>query len=87
MGLHGLETLHHRLVILHAMLNVDGDAVEAALRHHLGGKARWDREPGIDRRFALGPDLFDFIRHGSRFPVLAALVDGGSALVDLRGLG
>jgi len=38
MRLHRLETLHHRLVILHAMLHVDGDAVEPALRDHFGGK-------------------------------------------------
>src|ERR1700722_180312 len=38
MAVHGLETLHHREIILHAMLHVDGNAVEAALRNHLGRK-------------------------------------------------
>jgi hypothetical protein len=36
---HRLKALHHRLVVLHAVLHVDGDAVETALRHHLGREA------------------------------------------------
>src|SRR5258705_1711025 len=38
MAVHRLEALHHRLVVLHAVLHVDSDAVEPALRNHLGRK-------------------------------------------------
>src|SRR5205085_7203274 len=67
MAVHCLETLHHRLIILHAMLHVDGDAVEAALRDHLGGKARGDSQPSVDDRFTRGPDFLDVVSHWSRF--------------------
>src|SRR6185437_13346323 len=39
MAVHGLKALHHRLVILHAVLHVHGHAVEAALRDDLGGES------------------------------------------------
>ena len=53
MRLHRLETVHHGLVVLHAVLHVDGDAVEAALRDDLGGKTRRDRQPGVDHGLAI----------------------------------
>src|ERR1700682_2586242 len=61
MTVHRLKALHHRLVILHAVLHVDGDAVEAALRDHLGGKSRRDRKPGVHHRLARSPYFFDVV--------------------------
>src|SRR3984893_10731579 len=45
MLVHCLEAADHRMVVLHAMLHVDGYAVPAALRHGLGPEAAGDREP------------------------------------------
>src|SRR5882724_10910034 len=67
MAVHRLEALHHRLVILHAVLHVDSDAVEPALRHHFRRKSRWDRKPGVHHGLARGPYFLDVICHWSRF--------------------
>src|SRR3984957_8837289 len=69
-AVHRLEALHHRLIVLHAMLHVDGDAVEAALRDHLGGKPGWNRKPGVHHGLARGPNLLHVVCHWSRFPLL-----------------
>jgi hypothetical protein len=61
--LHRLKALHHRQVVLDAVLQIDGDAVKAALRHHLGREARRDRQPAVDDGFALIPDGLDLVRH------------------------
>src|SRR5580692_2337633 len=61
MAVHGLKALHHRLVVLHAVLDVDGDAVEPALRDHLGGKAARYREPGVHHHLAGGPYCLDVV--------------------------
>src|SRR5258708_9353062 len=63
MAVHRLKALHHRLIILHAVLHVDGDAVEPALRDHLGGKPRRDRKPSVHHRLARSPYLLDLVRH------------------------
>ena len=63
MRLHRLEAGDHRLIVLHAVLDIDGDAVEPALRHHLGREPRRNRQPAIDHDFAVGPELFDFVCH------------------------
>src|SRR5712671_1159844 len=54
MAVHRLKTLYHREIVLHAVLHVDSDAVKTALRDHLGGKPRWDRQPGVHHRLARG---------------------------------
>src|SRR5258708_5454467 len=61
MGVHRLKALHHRQVILHAVLHVDGDAVEPALRDLLGRKTRWNRESGVHHGLARSPDFLDVI--------------------------
>ncbi len=72
MAVHGLKALHHGEVILHAVLHVDGDAIEAALRDHLGRKARRNREPGVHDRLARSPDLLHVVRHLVFLPVVLA---------------
>src|SRR5258708_10804290 len=67
MPVHRLEALHHRMVVLHAVLHVDGDAVEPALRDHLGRKPRWNRQPGVHHGLARSPDFLDVVCHWSRF--------------------
>ena len=62
-GGHGLEALHHRLVVLHAVLHIDGDAVPAALRHHFGREAGRDGEPAIDGGLARFQSLLELVRH------------------------
>src|SRR5262249_7431570 len=62
MLVHGLEALDYREVVLHAVLHVDGDAVEAALRDHLGGEAGRDREPRVHHGLAGGPYFLDVVR-------------------------
>src|SRR6478752_5192658 len=61
MTVHRLEALHHRQVVLHAVLHIDGDAVEAALRDHLGGKPGRNRKPGVHHGLARGPYFFDIV--------------------------
>jgi hypothetical protein len=63
MAMHRLEALHHRLIFLHAVLHVDGDAVETALRDHFGRKAGRNRKPGVHHYFAGRPYFLDFIGH------------------------
>src|SRR5216684_1206121 len=63
MTVHRLEALYHRLVVLHAVLHIDGDAVEAALRDHLGGKPRRNRKPGVHHRLARCPYFLDVVCH------------------------
>src|SRR6266404_9364165 len=60
-AVHRLEALHHGQIVLHAVLHVDGDAVEAALRDHLGGKSRRNRKPGVHHGLARGPYFFDIV--------------------------
>ncbi|MFK4380845.1 hypothetical protein ABIA40_000253 [Bradyrhizobium sp. USDA 223] len=52
MTLYALEAQHHGEIVLHATLQVDRHAIEAALGDHLGGDAGGYREPGIHHRFA-----------------------------------
>src|SRR4051812_48606170 len=67
---HRLEALHHREIILHTVLYVDGDAVEATLRDDFGGEAGGNREPRVDHRLALRPDLLDLVVcHFVSFPM------------------
>src|SRR6185295_3517271 len=61
MAVHRLEALHHREVILHAVLHVDGDAVEAALRDHFGREAGRNREPRVHHGLAGGPYFLDVV--------------------------
>ena len=63
MGVHRLKALHHRQVVLHAVLHIHGDAVEAALGHDLRGKPRRDRQPPIDAGLARRQACFELV-HG-----------------------
>src|SRR5450631_876554 len=90
MAVHRLKTLHHRQVILHAVLHVDGDAVEPALRNHFGGKSGGYREPGVHHGFARGPYFLDVICHWSRFPlrcVVSVEFTGMAAAISSRPAG
>src|SRR5918995_898060 len=58
MLVHRLEAGDHRMIVLHAVLHVEGDAVPAALRHGLGREAAGDGEPCVDAGLALFEALF-----------------------------
>src|ERR1035437_6943241 len=60
---HRLEALHHRLIVLHAVLDVDGHAVPAALRHYLGREAGRDGEPGVHASLARFQTRLEFVHH------------------------
>ena len=64
MRLHRLEALDHRLIVLHAVLHVDGNAIPAAARHDFRREAAWDRQPAVDAGLArLQPPLQHVYRH------------------------
>ena len=55
MRVHCLEASDHGEIVLNPVLQVDGDAIPATLRHHLGREGRGDRQPPIYSRFAFFP--------------------------------
>src|SRR5882757_4033535 len=73
MFVHRLEAADHRMVVLHAMLHVDRDAVPAALRHGLGREAAGDRKPGVDAGLAGLQALFQHVRRHIGVPLFIPL--------------
>ena len=54
-GRHGREHRHRVGEIDHAVLRVDGHAVERRAGHRLGGKGVGDRQPAVDHRASPAP--------------------------------
>ena len=67
-AIHRLVALDQRQIVLHAVLHIDGDAVEAALRHYLRRKASRNGKPRVNASltgFQSRPELIHAVVLGS----------------------